>query len=151
MAATTAAIATAAILGGAAVSALGESAQGRAGKAEANFSAAIQKQQAANTQQVAAVNERDFRRQQSRVMAARRAARGASGVSSDTGSPLLADADMAREIELQAQRIRYGGQVESQRLNQQAALTKMAGKNAEQAGYLRAGSSLLTGFGRAYG
>ena len=144
-------LATAAILGGAGISALASASQGNAAKAESDFNAAMSRQQAMNAQQVARSNEQDFRRQQSRAAASRRAAMGASGVNIGTGSPLLVSSDLEREVELQAQRIRHGGQVASTRLEQQAQLQQQAGRNLQSAGYLRAGSSLLTGYARAYG
>ena len=144
-------IAAAAILGGAAINALGSVAQGNAAKAQADFQSAVEKNRAAQTKQVATVNEQDFRRDQSRALASRRAAMGASGINIDTGSPLLTSVDFAREIELQAQRIRYGGDVAKTRLEEQASLIRAGGQSDQDAGYLRAGSSLLTGFGRMYG
>ena len=144
-------LAGSAILGGALVSAMGEAAQGQAAKGQAKFEAAVQQQQATRERQVAAGEERDFRRSQSALLARRRAVLGASGIDLSSGSPLLATSDFAREAELQAQRIRAGGATRATRLEQQAQLTKAAGVGAVEGSYLRAGSSLLSGAGRAFG
>jgi hypothetical protein len=145
------AVATALLIGAAAFSAISAVQQGRAASKQAKFQAQVTDQQAARERQVAAGNEADFRRQQSRLQAQRRAALGASGVKATTGSPLLASGDFAAEVELAALRIREGGDIRATRLEQEAALTRRAGSNAQRAGLFRAGSSLLSGAGRAFG
>jgi hypothetical protein len=136
---TTLLIAAAVVAAGAAVQ------QGQAAKKQAEFTAATQRQQAERERQIAASNERDFRRQQSRLMATRRAVLGASGVESSTGSALLATEDFAAESELQALKIRAGGETNATRLEQSAQLQQLKGQNAETAGYFRAGSLLVGG------
>ena len=143
--------ATAAIIGVALVGAVAAKSQGDAANKAAKAQASITEQQAARERVVAEQNESDFRRDQARFFGERRAAFGASGVDQTTGSPLLAVDDFAAEVELQASRIREGGEIRSTRLEQQAALTRQAGKNAQQRGLFRAGSSLLSGAGRAFG
>lgn len=133
------------------VSAYGAIQQGQAAQDQANYQATIQQQQADRERQIAAANEQDYRRQQSRLMASRRAILGGAGVDAGEGSTLLVSEDMASESELQALRIRNGGEVSATRLTQQAALTRMSGENAKTGGYSRAGASLLQGAGYAYG
>jgi hypothetical protein len=133
---------------GTAVSAFGSIQAGQAAKNQANVQAAIYGQQAERERQVAAANEVDFRRQQAKQMASRRAIMGASGVDPSSGSPLLVSEDFAGEVELQALRIRNGGEVSATRLEQQGTLTRMAGNQAQTSSYFRAGSSLLQGFGQ---
>lgn len=132
-----------------AVSAYGAVQQGKAANQQAKVQSAIYQQQAERERLVAASEEQDFRRQQSRQMATRRAMMGVSGVDAATGSPLMVSEDFAGEVELQALRIRNGGEVAATRMEQQAQLTRMAGKAAQTGGYFRAGSSLLHGFGQA--
>ena len=112
--------------------------------------AAILGQQAEQEKRAAAASEADFRSTQSRLMAQRRAALGASGVQQAAGSPLLVSEDFAGEVELQALRIREGGEIRATRLQQQAGLQRFAGQQAQTGGFLRAGSLLLTGTGRAF-
>lgn len=142
---TTAAILTAA---GGLVSAGGAILQGQAANAQAKYQATIQRQQAERERQIAAAQEEDFRRRQSRLMSARRAAAGASGIDPSTGSPLLASEDFAAETELQALRIRSGGEARGTRLEQQAALTRAGGRARQTAGFIGAGTSLLQGGSR---
>jgi hypothetical protein len=111
----------------------------------------ILRQQADHAKQVGAANEDDYRRQQSRLMAARRALLGGSGTDGGEGSNLYASEDMAGEIELQALRIRNGSDVTATRLNQQAGMVRAQGRAAKQGSFFRAGASLLQGAGYAYG
>lgn len=137
-----------AMLIAAGISAAGALKEGQAAKASADFQARINDQQAEREKLIAASEESDFRREQSRNFAERRAAMGKGGVSIGEGSPLLAADDFAAEAELNAQRIRSGGDVRSTRLRQEAELARMAGKSAQQRGVMRAGSSLLSGFAK---
>ncbi len=158
-------MAGAAIVAGAAVSAFGALKQGQAAKEQGKLQQELAGQQATVTEQqaqservVAGQQEGDFRRQQSALMARRRAILGGSGIDQATGSPLLVSEDFRRETELQALRIRAGGEIRATRLEQQAgfqrfegSLLRFAGDNALVAGRIRAGSSLLTGAGQAFG
>jgi hypothetical protein len=144
-------IAAGASAAAAGVSAVGAIQSGQAAKNQANFQSAIAQQQADRERLAAAQGEEDFRRQQSRAMATRRAQMGGSGIDTSTGSPLLVSEDFAGESELQALRIRNGGEVSATRLEQSAALQRSAGANAVTDSYFRAGSSLLTGAGQAFG
>lgn len=142
-------VAAAAAIAGAALSAYGSVQQGKAAQEAANFEAAINLQQADRERQLAEAAEADFRKDQSRLLAQRRAVLGASGVESTTGSPLLVSEDFVGEVELEALRIRNGGEVSATRLEQQAILTQSGGANAASAANLRAGASLLQGIGTA--
>ena len=123
--------------------------QGRQAQAQGEFSAQVREQQAQREAEVSRENERDFLKQSSADLAQIRAAQGASGVRLDTGSPVVANRDFLSEVELQAERIRRGGEIRSTRLRQQATLDRFAGNNANRAGLSRAGASLLTGIGNA--
>lgn len=132
------------------IGAVGAIGQGMAAGQQAKLQSSVLAQQATSEREQAGASEDDFRRRQSRVMAARRAALGASGVDSATGSPLLVSEDMAGEAELQALRIRHGGEVRATRLEQQAQLARLQGKSAQTGGLLRGGSLLVSGAGRAF-
>lgn len=99
--------------------------------------------QAARERQIAADEERDFRIRQSAEAAKRRAALGASGTDAGTGTPLIAMGDFAGEVELQARRIREGGRIRAQRLEEEADLTRKAGRSAMKRGLIRGGASLF--------
>ena len=124
---------------------IGAARSGVAAKNQADFQAADDRQRAVREREIAAEDEKDFRRQASRDAAASRAAQGGSGVVQSTGSSLLAAADFASEAELQALRIRSGGETKASRLEEQAKLTARTGKAARKRGFFRAGSSLLSG------
>ncbi len=133
---------------GAALGAIGSIAAGQAAANAAEFNAEVAQQQAERERQIALREAEDFRRQNSRVLAASRARRAGSGVTSQ-GSPLLVDESTAAEIELSAQNILVGGATRASRLGQQAALDKSQARSARIGGFLNAGSTLLTGAGRA--
>ncbi len=130
------------------VGAVGSIAQGQAANQQAKFQASVTEQQAARERVISAQEEEDFRRTQSATLGERRAAAGASGVEIGTGSPLAAFGDFAAETELQARRIREGGGIRAKRLNQQAELTRRAGRSAATRGLFRGGALLLTGFSK---
>lgn len=133
------------------ISVVGTLAEASATADQADFQAATQRQQAIREREVSAQEEEDFRRDQSRRLASRRAALGASGIDPSSGTSLLAAKDFAAEAELQALRIRSGGATTATRLEQQSALSSAAGDSARTTGFIRAGSSLLTGIGKNFG
>lgn len=146
---TLAVLSTIATIGGAAISAVGAIRQGNAARAQSDLQSQVLQQQATSERGQAAANEEDFRRNQSRVLAARRAALGASGIDQSTGSPLLVAEDFAGETELQALRVRTGGEIRATRAEQQAQLQRFTGKQAQTAGFIRGGSLLVGGIGTA--
>jgi hypothetical protein len=138
------------IIAGTMVSAAGAIQSGQAAQRQANLQAEALNQQAQREQQIAAQNEEDYRRQQSRLVASRRAMMGANGVMAGTGTPLLVAEDMAGEIELQALRIRNGGDAKALGLQTEASLQRMKGSAERTNSYYRAGGTLLKGAGEAY-
>jgi hypothetical protein len=132
------------------VSAVGAIAQGQAANQQAKFQSEVMRQQAERERQDAANREDDYRHAASRQMATRRATMGASGVEAGEGSPLMVSQDMIGEAELQALRVRSGGELQATRLEQQAALARQAGRNAQTGSYFKAGASLLSAGGSAY-
>lgn len=146
---TLALIAAGAALAGSGLAASGAMRQGSAASSAADFQARVLQQQAEQERRIVASSERDFRRDQSRLMAQRRAALGGSGVEGASGSPLLVSEDFAAETELQAQRIRQGGEITANRLRDRAALVRAEGDSARSAGVLSATGSLLSGIGRS--
>lgn len=132
-----------------AVTAFGQIQAGKAARQNAEFTAAIERQRADRERLNAKSREEDFRRRQSGLAASRRALLGGSGTDPAAGSPLLVAEDIAGETELQALRIRNGGEVAATRLEQGALLTATTGRQLESAGRVRAGASLLAGIGAA--
>jgi len=118
--------------------------QAQAAKNAADAQAEIQRQQAERERLQAESDANDFLRDQSRKSSSARAAQGTSGVAAGEGSPLIVAEDFAGEVGLNARRIRVGGEVRATRLDQQAELTRFEGKAKQQAGFMRAGASLLS-------
>lgn len=92
------------------------------------------------------LDEKDFRRRQSKVFGEMFAAGGRSGIDMTTGSALLAAGDFAAETELNALKIRMGGQMAVDNLKTAARYSKQAGRAGLVQGGFRAGATLLTGF-----
>lgn len=138
-----------ALLVSAGVSAFGALAQGFAQRQAAAFNAATLRQQAERARQIAERDADAFARRQNRVRASARARRAGSGITSE-GTPLLVDDAALDEALLGEATIRVGGQTRATRLEQQAVLSRLRGGAARTTGALRAGSTLLTGFGEAF-
>jgi hypothetical protein len=147
---------------GAGVAAYGAVQQGNAAKEAATFNA----QRAVDNSRIAIENagiERQnalFAAQQQDRLTYQRlgAIRAAAGVTGTTmeGSALDLLGDAAAQSELERQNILYSGELRARsRLNEArgfqstAALDLFSGQQAERAGYLRAGSELMSGAGRA--
>jgi hypothetical protein len=111
----------------------------------AEFNAKVTEQQAKAEREAADAEAADYRRGEMRKVSAARAMRGATGVTM-AGSPLLIDESTVREVALGSARIGHAGSTRSWRLRQEAELERMRGRKAMQAGYWRAGKSLLSGF-----
>ena len=119
--------------------------QGQAAQRAAQSQSAVLAQQAARDRQIAEAAAEDQRRADAQFKSKRRAILGGSGVQIGTGSPLLVDADIAKEAELSAQRILVGGEVTARRREQQAQLSILEGRGARTASLIQAGGALLRG------
>jgi len=131
--------------------AAGNIADANAEKKQLDFQSRVASQQAASERQIAVDQERDYRKAQSAKLAEFRAGLGASGTDTSTGTPLMALADFESETELNARRIRSGGEIRSRRLDEQSDFYGTAGRSAQNRGYARAGASLLSGAGTSFG
>ena len=117
------------------VVAAGSITAGMAARGQARAQAKSAKIQAEQERRKAAFAERDFKRRQRAAAASVRAAGGARGVDVGSGSPLLAALDFGAETERQALRIREGGEVRANRLENQASLLRAQGKAAMMGGF----------------
>lgn len=132
--------------------------QGQAAKAQASYQSAVERNnatiagwQAEDATKRGQVAEQRQRLATSRLAGAQRAAFGSSGVELTSGSPLDVLGDTAQLGELDALTIRsnaereaYGFRAQQGNLMAQSGLTQMAGRDAQQASYISAGSSLLS-------
>jgi hypothetical protein len=132
--------------------------QGQAQKAQAKYQAAVERNnamisgwQAQDAIGRGRIEEQRQRLQTARIRGAQRAGMASSGVEIDSGSPLdvLQDTAMLGELDAltirsNAEREAYGYRAQQGNLMAQSGLTRMAGRNAQTAGYISAGSSLLS-------
>jgi len=152
------AAAAAAVIGAVGAISAGQqaAARGRTQKAIADQNAEIERRKGVRAEQVAAINRSEHERSASAQLATLFAGGGASGVIRSEGSPLAVFTDYARDIKLESLRITNVGEVDyDAALNQarnfqsQGALDLQAGRQAKTASYFKAGSTLLSGFGKA--
>lgn len=116
----------------------------------AKKSAEIAEDAARATENKAAYDEAAHRERVKKIISSQRALYASAGVTEE-GSPLLVMEDTAKQGEMDALAIRYGGDVAAAQARSQANLYKLQGKQASNASYLRAGTSLLTSGYKAYG
>jgi hypothetical protein len=145
-----------ALIGGA-ISTMGMIQQGQAAGSQAAFQAGvannnaiIAQQQATRARQQARIDSQDYSRQQSDLMASRRALLGTTGGEAGAGSALAVSSDFAGESKLNAMRIMNQGEVNANRLQQevmnqksQAGLYGMQGRQAVKSSYYKAGGNLF--------
>lgn len=134
---------------GAGVSAYGQMQQGKTANAFAQRNAMIQNRNATIAQQNSEFNAKLKEREDQRRRKNQAAGLQASGIEIYEGTNLIAMATQEFTDDMNAQLIRRGGTIESQNLQQQAAITSAQGTASQQAGYTSAGASLLTGAGQA--
>jgi hypothetical protein len=135
----------------AAIAAAGAVYSGMQAQQQAETQSEIMRQQAERERLQAEADSLEFKKAQNRALATRRAILGGSNVQLDAGSPLLTEQDFGGEAELQALKIRNGGEVRGTRLEQSAALTRAKGDAAMTGSYFRAGSLLVGGATDAWG
>lgn len=136
-------------------------AQAQAQRRMAEYNALIARQNAelATEQMIISQKEKEIaearhRRKTEKILGAQKAAWAKAGVEL-AGTPLIVEAETLTEAELDALAIRYAGTVEqSQILAQQAGfrqeevLQRMGARQYRTAGFLGAGTTLLTGLGQ---
>lgn len=135
---------------GTALSAYGQYQQGKSAQSLAQYNATLDRRNADTARLQATAEEERFRRQAARQRGEQVGKIAASGVVVNTGSPLLVLADSAREAEMDALNIRYGGELKAQGLEANARSEEFQGKNAKRQGIIGAGSTLLSGAARTY-
>lgn len=123
---------------------------GQQQKKMSNYQAA-QAEADAKAAQAAARVEADRIRKAGRAQAAAaRASLAGSGVETGEGTALRITSDIARDAEQDAYQTILNGVNQGARLNSQAQADRISGKNASTAGYINAGSSLLSAGGKSY-
>jgi hypothetical protein len=134
---------------GAGVSAYSTIQAGQAQNRIAQYNANLMAQQSQATALQAANKALGQRQQDAAILARQRAGYAASGVESDTGSPLLVEAKQAGYLEMQALQTQQAGAIESANEQQQSGLDLAQGSYAKTGSELSAGATLLQGAGTA--
>ncbi len=132
-----------------ALSAVGAVSQGQQAKSAAEFNARQAERNAAIARQRAAGAAERIRRQAGREEGRRVAGFLASGIQL-AGSPLDFLADAAAEAELEARLAEQGGAIESASLLERADVSRFEGQQAQTAGFLSAGRTILGGAAAAF-
>ena len=124
--------------------------QGQAAKAAANFNASIAAQNAELSRADAAARAQQQDRENYMRLGAIRAAQGHAGGDAGSGSVLDVLGDVAAQGELEKQYIIYQGEQRARGYGNTATLDTFSGKQAQTAGYLKAGTELMSGGANAY-
>ena len=114
----------------------------------AKFNAKMQGREAKYQRQKAEVDVAARRRDVARQMGANKAAVGGSGVSLMSGSVQDIELESLSEAEQDYHAIRFGGETRASAAEGQASLDLAGGKAAQTGSYFKAGSTLLSGYGR---
>lgn len=147
------------------VSAYGSVQQGKAQEKQADYQAAvgrnnaiIAERQATDAEERGAAAELSQRRQTAALAGKQRAGMAANGLDLSSGSPLDILGDTAQFGELDALTVRsnaareaWGFRNQRDQFTSDAGATKIAGRNAKSASYIGAGSSLLSSAGTVAG
>lgn len=145
-----------------AVSAVGSIAQGNAAAAQqqsaanaANYNAQVGENNAQTALQASNANEEAARRKSAGDMGRLRAGLAENGVGLDSGTATDLTEQSAMNAEMDALNIRYQGKTQAQAYKSGAALDRMQAQqatanasSAQTSGYLTAGASALSGYGR---
>jgi hypothetical protein len=134
----------------AALSAVSSFESGRQQQKVANANARMLEQEAKQKEYAANVKAGQYKKEAERRMGQMRAGYLSSGVSNTEGTPLLVLMESASEAAEDEERIRIGGELESWNLLSKANIQRTAGKNAQTAGAMGAGASLLGGAARTF-
>ena len=128
-----------------ALSATGSIAAGKAQAAQYAAQAALQRQEAERSRQMAAVQETLSRRQGDKELGRQRAILASRGVDITAGSPLLVLADTAGEIEFNILLQRANAEAGAVRQDQAAQFSVLKAGAARKNAALSAGTTLLSG------
>lgn len=157
-------IAIGASVAGTAMSAVSSMQQGRDQAANSMFNAQIAEANAKQAeinaaQQIQAASEEEsrFRVQSHFLLARQRSAAGASGIRTDTGSPLTVGAEQAKQLELGALDIRYAGtlaaraeKIRAKGFTVDASYHTRLAEQYRQAGLMGAAAAIIGGASRTF-
>ena len=119
--------------------------EGQQAKEAGDYNADVARSNAAYALFESTANAAAQQRQSRQVIGEARAAYGASGVTVE-GSPIDILEQSAKMAEIDRQNILYAGNLRSKGYSKTANLETSSGKNAQNAGYLKAGVELLASY-----
>lgn len=135
-------------LAGTAIATYGAVKQGQAASQAADFQASQAKQNAVISTQQAGEDERAFRVFSRQQLGAISEGYGASGVSNEGSAQDVLESG-AQQSELDALKIRYGGQLKAKGYQNTATLSEAESRSASAGGYLSAAGTLASGTAKA--
>lgn len=141
-------IGTALVVGGAGMSMMSQLSAGSAAKGWGAYNAAVAREDARAIQEATEYEAGKMTREGERIKGAQRTAFAKGGVSIE-GTPGAVMEETAREINLDIAAIRHKGRTAASKMESQAYIDEIKGKQAETASYWGAGSTLLSGAGSA--
>lgn len=144
-------IVVAAAVASTAVAAYGAYESHKTASEAADYQAKIASNQAKAAAYSASVRARQERQRTRLIVGRQETLYGASGVSTDVGTPLLVMSESARQGELDALNIEYGGKLARGSFEAESKLRAYEADALLRSGYIRAGSTLLSGAGQAAG
>lgn len=147
---------------GSAISAVGAISQAKATQQQmnsqadaANYNAIVANQNADTALQASSANEEAQRRKSAVAMGTQRAGLAESGIGLNSGTATDLTEQSALNAEMDALNIRYAGQTQAQAYKTQSALDVQAAQQAKAnassamtSGYLTAGATALSGYGK---
>jgi hypothetical protein len=137
-------------LGGGLIGAYGSIAAGNEAKAAGEFNARIEEDNAEFAKVAGEERAKQIIRAGDESRSTTRARASASGLVADTGSPLLVQEEAVYQAALGANKARYTASVEAYGHRNRGRLYRMSGRQAQSAGYVRAGASMLQAGAYAY-
>lgn len=133
---------------GTAVGAYGSIQAGRQAEAVGEYNAKVAENNATAARQAAGYEAGLIRERTRRVVGAQRAAGAASGLDISSGTPVAVLGDTAEQGEMDVLARLYSGEAAATASVNDAAVQRAQGRAQRQAGFINAGTNLLSGFGR---
>ena len=140
-------MATAAIIGGTALSAMGSQYQGMATQAAYNAQAKLATAESQYQERLGEIQANQYNKQVRQVQGKQMVAGAVSGLDTSSGSFLDIIGDTAKQASINTQLIKYNAQIASQKAASQANIYAASGENAMTAANINTFSTLLSGTG----
>ena len=137
------------MIAGTLVSTVGAMQEAGAKSSAAKYNAQVAEMQAKSIEASGKLEADKIKRQKGKMMGRQKALYAKAGVLSFLGSPLEVVADTAAQYELDIATSQYNVKVGAQRYRSEAQQSRQMAGQYKRAGYVGAGSTLLTGLGKS--